>query len=251
MACDDKPKEPESIRVKTEFKIINQLEYESDLTVELKSGDGQIITIKPGEEQVVHSYTETCYSKDLAPIASLPYNDPVLSAEMKAYGKIVPNVILEHDRWEFDSEDLSNRKDSDIDYKYTATLTVTNELLSALDGPEPDTYVTENYKIVNRIASDIVVELRFGDGQVTTIRPGEEQMIGSMEYHYEWGVAYSRDRKLLDAEMKIDGDIVPNSVWWHENQDSIRENGEDDYHYTLLYTLTVTDELLERAFAGG
>ncbi len=244
VACNDKSGEPESIRVEAELKVINQLEY--DLTIELKSADGKSITIKPGEEQVIHNYIET-YNGDFSPVAINPYDDPVLYAEMKAYGKVMPNMIWEHDRWKFSSEDLSDESDSDVDYKYTATLTVTNELLKALNAPEPDRYVTEQYYILNQTDSDIVVELEFGDGQVTAIEPDAKKMIGSMEYHYEWGIAYSRARELLNAEMTIDGEAVPDPIWWHDKWDCAREDGEDDYHYTLLYTLTVTDELLEQA----
>jgi hypothetical protein len=46
--------------------------------------------------------------------------------------------------------------------------------------------------------------------------------------------------------MSIDGEVVPESIWNASNWESEREDGADAYHYTLRYTLTVTDELLER-----
>ena len=114
---------------------------------------------------------------------------------------------------------------------------------------EPDRYVTEKYYIANSMDSDIVVELH--SGEVIIIQPGKQQQVQTFDMVYEWGVAYSRSMYAVDrAVMKIDGEVVPESIWLIESWDRVREDGKDDYHYTLLYTLTVTDELLEQARLG-
>lgn len=241
VACGERDvPESKSNRVESEFVIANGLEYESDLIVEME--DGTIITIKSGEEQVILSYVEAIDNTGLLPVISPTDEMAVSGVEMKAYGKSVPDAVWEHNHWEFSNEEHS---DNDADYKYTATLFVTNELLKTLNGPEPDTFVTENYSVVNRTASELVVRLEYGDERVTSIKPGDEAMVGSMEYRYEWGFAYSRDRKLLRAGMTIDGETVPDTIWWYDNWERLREDGEDEYHYSILYTLIVTDELLK------
>jgi hypothetical protein len=112
------------------------------------------------------------------------------------------------------------------------------------DGGEPNTYVTECYLINNQTESDIVIERH--TGEVTTIIPGEIREVQKFDMVYEPGIAYSRSMYTVDrAVMKIGEEVVPDSVWLFEYWDCVREDGEDDYHYSLTYTLTVTDELLE------
>jgi hypothetical protein len=110
--------------------------------------------------------------------------------------------------------------------------------------PAPNTYVTENYYIANQIESDIVVELH--SGEVITIGQGERQQVQELDMVYEQGVAAARSMYTVDrAIMKIDEEVVPEEIWLYEHWNEIREDGEDDYHYTLQYTLNVTDELLK------
>ncbi len=111
---------------------------------------------------------------------------------------------------------------------------------------EPNTYVTEYYRIVNQMDSDIVVELKSGDEEVITIKPGEEREIKKLDIVYEPGIAYSRSMYTVDrAVITIIGEIMPEFIWLFEYWHKARDDGEDDYHYSLTYTLTVTDELVE------
>ncbi len=47
--------------------------------------------------------------------------------------------------------------------------------------------------------------------------------------------------------MKIDGEVVTEYIWSYDFWESVRQPGEDDHHTNVIYTLTVTDELLGRA----
>ncbi len=100
--------------------------------------------------------------------------------------------------------------------------------------------VTTDYTIINRIESDIVVGLKFGDRRTITIEPGETRMFYTGVQCYEEGVAYSMTPEILDAEMRIDGEVVPRKIWWGQYWD-VESVGNDH----VAYTLTVTDELLE------
>ncbi|MDR2894004.1 MAG: hypothetical protein LBU97_00910 [Alistipes sp.] len=115
--------------------------------------------------------------------------------------------------------------------------------------PKPDTYVVEYYRIANQIASDIVVKRH--DGWTLAIKPGETREVGKDDYCIPYGVAYARDRVLVKADMEIAGKVVHESIWWSNVYwDCVREDGADEYHYSWIYTLTVTDELLEKVKNG-
>jgi hypothetical protein len=109
-----------------------------------------------------------------------------------------------------------------------------------------DRYVTEHYLIANQIESDIVVEFNDdGDRQEITIPAGETLEVDSDEIRYEHGMEYSRVWNFSEAEMRIEGEIVPEFIWGFEYWNGVSEAGADDYHSSLMYTLPVTDELLE------
>jgi hypothetical protein len=98
-----------------------------------------------------------------------------------------------------------------------------------------------DYTIINRIESDIVVELKFGDRQITTIKSGETQMLYSEVRCYKpGGPVPDMPAELMNAEMRIDGEVIPRYIWWREYWivDTSIEN-----HFP--YTLTVTEELLD------
>ncbi|MDR2894274.1 MAG: hypothetical protein LBU97_02290 [Alistipes sp.] len=100
---------------------------------------------------------------------------------------------------------------------------------------------TSVYTIVNQIDSDIVVKLQFGDEQVTTIKPGEMRMIHYSKWCRDTKFEPATTPEVLNAEMKVGGEIVPRSIWRDEfwNVDADIAN-----HYSVL-SLIVTDELLE------
>lgn len=102
--------------------------------------------------------------------------------------------------------------------------------------------VTRDFKIVNQIESYIVVELKFGDRQEITIKPGDTQLIHTEVRCYEPGIAYSMVPELVNAEMRIDGAVISRQIWWSEHWNLDRE--EDNSNYGT-YTLIVTDGLLE------
>ncbi len=114
---------------------------------------------------------------------------------------------------------------------------------AALAGCKDNTIcISSGYKIVNRIESDIVIELKFEDKRVMTIRPGDTHVIYNKTQCYEEPIPeVTLAPEVLQAEMKIDGEIVPNEIWMREhwNVDADVEN------HNSTYTLTVTDELLE------
>ncbi len=111
----------------------------------------------------------------------------------------------------------------------------------AMTGCQEKICGTSDYKIVNQIESDIVIELKFGARQETIIHSGETRMI----YHSEW----CRDTRfepamtpeILNAEMTIDGELIPRTIWRHEYW-TVNADFENDYS---IFSLTVTDELLE------
>lgn len=105
-----------------------------------------------------------------------------------------------------------------------------------------DICTTSVYTVVNQIESDIVVELKFGDRQTMTIKPGEVQMVYSEFRCIEYGVEESRLPELLRAEMRIDGELVPKYIWWDEHWNIDRETFDGNYS---SYILIVTEELLE------
>lgn len=100
---------------------------------------------------------------------------------------------------------------------------------------------TSVYTIVNQIESDIVVELMFGDKQQTTIGSGNTRQIYHAKRCHPTNVMPEMPVEVLNAEMSINGETVPSNIWRHEhwNTDSDKKN-----HTT--YSLTVTDELLQR-----
>lgn len=100
--------------------------------------------------------------------------------------------------------------------------------------------VTNNYTITNKIESDIVVELTFGNREVKTIKSNDTQMFYTDIRCYEEGVAYSMVPEILNAEMRINGEIIPKYIWWIDYW-----NVDSDIENHLTYTLIVTDELLE------
>jgi hypothetical protein len=111
-----------------------------------------------------------------------------------------------------------------------------------LTGCEKEICGTNDYIIVNRIESDVVVELGFGDRPVMTIRPEDTQMLHHEEWCRDAGVEISTVPEVFQAEMRIDGEVVPQYIWWSEYWDVIDVDIENHYR---TYTLTVSDELLE------
>ena len=103
--------------------------------------------------------------------------------------------------------------------------------------------VTTDYKIINQIESDIVVELH--SGKIMTINPGDTKVIYNEIYSYNPKTsgpikALEVVQELLQAEMRIGGEAVPAPIWWSRYW--IGE-AHQDHFYT--YTLTVTNELIE------
>lgn len=100
---------------------------------------------------------------------------------------------------------------------------------------------TADYQIVNQIEFDIVVVVKSDNGQPKIIISGETQMF----HHSEW----CRDAKfdpamtpeVLQAEMRIDGVIIPRKIWMSDYWDT---DSDIENHYNK-YTLIVTDELLK------
>jgi hypothetical protein len=110
---------------------------------------------------------------------------------------------------------------------------------------EPNTYVTEHYLIANQIKSDIIIKLH--SGEVITIAIGERKEVQKWDVVYEPGFAYARSMYTVDrAVMKIGKEILPDSIWLYDYWSRTREDGEDAYHYSLTFELTVTNELLEK-----
>ncbi len=114
-------------------------------------------------------------------------------------------------------------------------------------------YVTTDYTIVNQIESDIVVELKFGDREVITIEPGDTRVVYNNVRRYVIGerdalptiMSIVEERGILDAEMKIDGEVVPEDIWYSGHW---KHYSEDSY-YTR--TLTVNDKLIRRIKEQG
>lgn len=100
---------------------------------------------------------------------------------------------------------------------------------------------TADYEIINQIESDIVVILN-DSGKITTIRPGETQRIHHSEWCRDAEAIPSMPPEVLDAEMRIGGEIMPKHIWWSEYWDITSGNKGNNYR---KYTLTVTYELLE------
>ncbi|MDR2912880.1 MAG: hypothetical protein LBV38_06285 [Alistipes sp.] len=104
----------------------------------------------------------------------------------------------------------------------------------------------DDFIIINQTELEIVVEQRFGDWPETatltenTIEAGEEEQILHREWCRDQNVALSLAREVMFAEMKIDGELVSSSIWWHDYWDITRTAGN-----RRTYTLTVTPELLE------
>ncbi len=111
----------------------------------------------------------------------------------------------------------------------------------ALVGCKKETCGTTDYIIINRIESDITVELKFGEGDVITIEPGKTSMIHHNEWCRDANVALSMTPEILNAEMIINGAVISRYIWWHDYWDV---DADIENHYST-YTLTVTDELLE------
>jgi len=252
VACDDPPEpapEPENILVETDFVIENGLEYPSDIVVELK--DGRTLTVRPGEKQVIHSYGEIVheYAADGTPATQIPYKDVIPNFGVKAYGAAVLGNIHAPEHWT-----ASGKKEpaagSGADYRYTVTLTVTNELLKALNGPEPDRHFVHHYRITNCLTSDITIALH--DGWYTTIKPGEEKKIGTDKYTEPWGMVVDIVSVVSEAQMTVRGEVVHESIWWLDPLywQITCEVGEDEYHTTTTYSLNVTEELLAKVRGG-
>jgi len=243
VACNE-PKN-QDISVETDFVIVNKLEYPSDIVVELK--DGKAMTIAHGDERVIHTYGETAhaYNADGTPAVKVPYTDAIPDASLKAYGAAVPAAILAKERWTANGEKAPGAS-SIADYRYTVTLTITNGMLKELEGPEPDTHIREYALITNSLDTDIITII-VPDGWSTEIKPGEEKRIDIEEYTIPWGATDTRDRVVLHADMIVRNEIVQESVWLADVYwESVREDGEDEYHYSRRLSLNVTEELLEK-----
>jgi hypothetical protein len=122
-------------------------------------------------------------------------------------------------------------------------LTLAGAVLKGLTACKPTTEICEvfDYTIINRIESDIVVELKFGDNQTSIIKTADTQMFYSEVRCYKpGGPVPDMVPELVNAEMRIDGEVIPKYIWWGEYWDVDRSV---ENHYS--YTLTVTDELLE------
>ena len=111
---------------------------------------------------------------------------------------------------------------------------------AALAGCKDNTIcISSDYKIVNQIESDIVIELKLEDKPAMTIHPGITHVIYNKTQCYEEPIPeVALAPEVLQAEMKIDGEIVPDEIWMREHWNVDVEN------HNSTYTLTVTDELL-------
>ena len=110
--CEDKPK---TWYVTTDYTIVNQIE--SDIVVELKFGDREVITIEPGDTQMFH--TEVRRHEEGVAYSMVP---EMVNAEMKIGEKVMPRYIWWHEYWDFEYHAKA--------HNYSIqTLTVTDELL--------------------------------------------------------------------------------------------------------------------------
>ena len=112
-----------------------------------------------------------------------------------------------------------------------------------LAGCKDKTYcITTEYTIVNQIDSDIVVELKSDGKPAITIAPGETKMFHTGVQCNPEGVVPSMPIEVLYAEMRIDGEVVPERIWWRDYWNATGGTVEQS---NMAYTLTVTDEFLD------
>jgi hypothetical protein len=126
--------------------------------------------------------------------------------------------------------------------KYFVAVAMIITTFALTTGCKKDICVTSDYTIINRIESDIVIELKFGDRQVMIIHPGDTQLFYQGVWCRDPKFEPAMASEILNAEMRIDGEVIPRNIWWREHW-NIDADVEGDNYST--YTLTVTDELLE------
>jgi len=116
--------------------------------------------------------------------------------------------------------------------------------------PEPDTHIVEYVSIINGLESDdITIDMR--NGWSVTIKPGEEKTLVKREFTFPWGGAFDPGMLMRYTDMVVRGEVVHEDIWWPGLHWTIlREDGEDEYHYTRIFTLNVTEELLEKFRVG-
>ncbi len=242
--------EPTTTHVSLTYRIANQIE--SDIVIELSFEEKRVITIKPGETQTIDSETSIVDGYPIAPIKTekiFEFCDP----KMKIDGEIVLDLIWNHRYWRYDEERPGNALDM------TYTLTVTDERIEMIVNDSRSLPAIEvGYRIANRTGYDMVVALNFGDKQTTTIEPGEEQVVYSDEFHIDEDrrvydkeghliteVLYLEVSPVLEAEMRIGGEVVSGEIWdvlyWESEHE--KPSGGTPYH--ICFSLAVTDELLE------
>jgi hypothetical protein len=211
--------------------------------VELGFDDKPVTVIEPGEEQAIYSGSLSYARDDDSPLELLPpsADSILLDAEMRIDKMVADDSVWawgDHPMWEFKSEGEGDER------RVTYTLTMTEKAMRGFF--VWDTHFTEYFEIINRIDSDIVVELE--SGNTTTIVPGQRQVIHIREFSHSSNVDIDIDPTialLIGAKMRINGELAPAFIWWSDYWTSVGRDTEDRYNISFTSTLTVTDELME------
>jgi hypothetical protein len=104
---------------------------------------------------------------------------------------------------------------------------------------------TRDYKVINQTEFSISIELK-KNGEQIIIEPNEER-----EIYERWGLCgvgeipqdgYSEEEMILDASMRIDGELIPDAIWKRKYWSFANK---ESY---AVYTLTVTNELIEMTY---
>jgi hypothetical protein len=178
---------------------------------------------------------------DDSPLELLPpsADSILLDAEMRIDKMVADDSVWawgDYPMWEFKSEGEGDER------RVTYTLTMTEKDMRGFF--VWDTHVTEYFEIINRIDSDIVVELESGD--TATIVPGETQMIHIKETSQASNVLIDPGIEvLLRAKMRINGELAPAFIWWRDYWTLVGRDDEDRYNHSFTSSLTVTDELMK------
>lgn len=241
-ASETKPKEeaePEpDTYVEKYYSVFNNLE--SDIVVELSTGNKDMTTIPSGEVRQIH-VMKYSYPSDIA----VDVGAEVLWAKMRIDGELMPAFIWWRLYWDIVCEE------SDPYHKsFVYTLNVNNELLERLGLETELVSIISEYKVVNLTNSDIVVNVKFYDHKETTIKPGNTGLIHDRHFA-QWRNSVdlnpdiSNAQRMLYAEMKIDGELVPETIW----QGKYWTIDVDAKNYNFTRTLTITEDILKTIFS--